>query len=79
MNSIELKNTLSIFFPVHKLGIEVDENGHLDRSEVKDQKREQTTKKPELILSELILIKKNLILMMKLVKFKILFMSLAKN
>ena len=33
-----------LVFPVHKLGIEIDENGHLDRSEIKEQKREQTVK-----------------------------------
>ena len=75
-----MKNTLfNFFFPAHKLGIEIDENGHLDRSEIKEQEREQTIKKPKLILSALILTKKILILMMKLVKFKILFMSLVKN
>ena len=41
-----MKNTLLIFFlPVHKLGIEIDENDHLERSEIKEQKREQTIKK----------------------------------
>ena len=39
-----MKNTLLIFFSAHKLGIEIDENGHLDRSEIKEQKREQTIK-----------------------------------
>ena len=68
------KYFINLFFPVHKLGIEI---GHLDRSEIKEQNREK--KNPELILSELILIKKILILMLKLVKFKILFMSLVKN
>ena len=33
------------FFFVHKLGIDIDENGHLDSSEIKEQKREQTIKK----------------------------------
>ena len=73
------KYFIDLFFPVHKLGIEIDENGHLGRSENKEQKREQSIKNPELILSELILIKKTLILMTKLVKYKILFMSLVKN
>ena len=40
-----MKNTLLIFFSVHKLGIEIDENGQLDRLEIKEQKREQTIKK----------------------------------
>ena len=73
------KYFVDLFFPVHKLGIEIDENGHLHRLEIKEQKREQRIKKPELILLELILINKILILMMKLVRFKILFMSLVKN
>ena len=28
-------------FPEHKLGIETDENGHIDRSEIKEQEREK--------------------------------------
>ena len=39
------KYFIDLFFPVHKLGKEIDENGHLDRSEIKEQKREQTIKK----------------------------------
>ena len=39
------KYFIDLFFPVHKLGIEIDENAHLDRSEIKEQKREQTIKK----------------------------------
>ena len=39
------KYFIDLFFPVHKLGIEIDENGHLDRSEIKEQKRKQTIKK----------------------------------
>ena len=35
---------IDLVFPVHKLDIEVDENGHTDRSEIKEQKREQTIK-----------------------------------
>ena len=33
-----------LFFPVHKLVIEIHENGHLDMSEIKEQKSEQTKK-----------------------------------
>ena len=29
---------------MHKLGIEIDENGHLERSKIKEQEREQTIK-----------------------------------
>ena len=73
------KYFIDLFFPVHKLGIEIDESGQLDSSEIKELKRKQTKRNSKLILSELILIKKILILMMKLVKFKVLFMSLVKS
>ena len=33
-----------LVFPFHKLGIDTDENGHIDRSKIKEQKREQTIK-----------------------------------
>ena len=39
------KYFIDLFFPVHKLGTEIDENGHLYRSEIKEQKGEQTIKK----------------------------------
>ena len=39
------KYFIDLFFPVHKLGIEIDENGHLDTSEIKEPKREQAIKK----------------------------------
>ena len=39
------KYFIDLFFPVHKLGIEIDGNGDLDRSEIKERKREQTIKK----------------------------------
>ena len=32
------------FFPVHKLEIDIDENGHIDRTEIEKQKREQAIK-----------------------------------
>ena len=73
------KYFIDLFFPVRILGIEIDENGLLDRLEIKKQKRGQTIRKSELTLSELNLIKKILILMMKLVTYKILFMNLVKN
>ena len=73
------KYFIDLFFPVHKLAVEIDENGHLGRSEIKEQKREQTIKKAGINISELILIMKILILMMKLVKYKMLLMNLALN
>ena len=36
---------IDLVFPEHKLGIEIDENGHIDRSEIKEQKRSKTIKK----------------------------------
>ena len=38
------KYFINFYFPVHKLGIEIDENGHMSRSETKEKKREQTIK-----------------------------------
>ena len=73
------KDFIDLFFTVHKLGVEIDENGHLDRSEIKEQKREQTIKKAGINIIRINPDKKILILMMKLGKFKILFMSLVKN
>ena len=35
---------IDLVFPVHKLAIEIDENGHLDRFKIKEQNREQTKK-----------------------------------
>ena len=35
---------IDLVFPVHKLGIEIDENWHIDRSKIKEKKREQTIK-----------------------------------
>ena len=34
-----------LYFPEHKLGIEVDEYCHLDRLKTKEQEREETIKK----------------------------------
>ena len=35
---------------MHNLGIEIDENGHTDRSEIKEQEREETIKKLDITL-----------------------------
>ena len=42
------KYFIDLFFPVRILGIEIDENGLLDRLEIKKQKRGQTIRKSEL-------------------------------
>ena len=34
------KYFIDLYFPDHRLGIETDETGHTDRSEVKEQERE---------------------------------------
>ena len=36
---------IDLAFPVHKLGLEVDENGHMDRSEAEEKERQKATEK----------------------------------
>ena len=38
------KYFIDLVFPVHKLEIEIDENGHIDRSETEEQERSKTIK-----------------------------------
>ena len=38
------KYFIDLYFLKHKLGIEIDENGHLDRLKVKEQEREEAIK-----------------------------------
>ena len=38
------KYFIDLYFPEHKLGIKIDENGHLDRSDIKEQEREEIIK-----------------------------------
>ena len=40
-----LKYYIDLVFPVHKLGTEIDENGHLNRSGAEKQKRHELIKK----------------------------------
>ena len=40
-------------FPVHKLGLEVDENGHMDRSEAQDKERQKAIKKTGITIIEI--------------------------
>ena len=44
------KYFIDLSFPEHKLGIEIDENGHTDRSEIKEQEREETIKNAVILL-----------------------------
>ena len=63
---------IDLAFPVHKLGSEADENGHMDRSEAKKKKdKKQWKKKLVSQLSELIQTRKILIFLLKLPKYKI--------
>ena len=65
---------IDLVFPGHVLGTEVDENGHLDRCKIEEKKREKVLK-----LLGLILIKKILICLIKLVKYKNLLLIRPKN
>ena len=38
------KYFIGLFFHVHNLGIEIDENGQTDRSKIKEQKLQETIK-----------------------------------
>ena len=65
------KYFIDLTFPVHKLGIEIHENGHMDRSKTEEQKRSKLIK--EETGFEIIRInpdKKILIFLIKLVKYK---------
>ena len=70
---------IDLVFPEHKLRIEIDENGHIDRSEIKEQQREGIIKEAGITLIRINPDKKTLILMIKLVKFKILLINLILN
>ena len=41
---------IDLVFPEHKLGIEIDENGQIDRSEIKEQEREKVIKEAGITL-----------------------------
>ena len=36
---------IDLAFPVHELGIEIDENGHMDRSKAEEKERQKTIEK----------------------------------
>ena len=38
------KYFIDLYFPEHKLGIEIDKNGHFNRLKIKEQKREEPIK-----------------------------------
>ena len=41
---------IDLVCPEHKLGIEIDENGHIDRSETKEKEREKVIKEAGITL-----------------------------
>ena len=46
IEQIRMKNYfVDLVFPAHVLGIEIDENGHLDRCKIEEEKREKVRKK----------------------------------
>ena len=47
------KYFIDLYFPEHKLEIEVDENGHLDRLNFKEITREETIKNLDITLIEI--------------------------
>ena len=50
---------IDLVFPEHKLAIEIDENGHIDRSEIKEQERERVIKEAGITLIRINPDKKN--------------------
>ena len=48
--SISSHGLVDLVFPEQKLGIEIDENEHIDRSETKEQERKQTIKEAGITL-----------------------------
>ena len=38
------KYFIDLYYPEHRLGIEIDENGHIDRLKIKEQERKETVK-----------------------------------
>ena len=39
------KYFIDLIFPVHKLGIRIDENSHMDRCDIKERERQEIIKK----------------------------------
>ena len=66
-----LNYLIDFYFPKYKVAIEVDKLGHKDRDQTKENKRQKD-------LKESILIKRILVLMMSLVKYRYLLISQNK-
>ena len=71
---------IDLHFLEHELAIEVDEKGHTDRDEKKENEREEKIKKNlDVNLLELILMQKIMIFLLRLVKYKITLLNQLKN
>ena len=66
-----------IYFTEYVLAVEIDEKGHTDRDLIFEEKRQKTLEKNLIVnLLELILVKKIMMQIMKLVKYRCLSVSL---
>ena len=68
--------TIDFYLPERKLAVEVDELGHFDRDQITENKRQkELTNILGVHLLELILMKKILVIMMSMVKYRHLLVS----
>ena len=69
-----------MYFPELKLAIEVDEKGHTDRDEEKENEREEKIKKNlDVNLSELVFMQKIMIFLLRLVKKRVTLLNQIKK
>ena len=69
-----------MYFPELKLAIEVDEEGHTDRDEEKENKREEKIKKNlDVNLLELVFMQKIMIFLLRLVKKRVTLLNQIKK
>ena len=76
-----LSYQIDLYFPKHKLAIEVDEKGHIDRDEKKKEIERQTRLKKNLDVNllELMLMQKIMIYLLKSVKYRITLLNQLKK
>ena len=70
---------IDLYLPGHKLEIEIDGKGHMDRKKRKRRRENEMKKNLDVKLLELIQIVKNLIYILKLVKYTFTLMNQIKN
>ena len=69
-----------MYFPELKLAIEVDEKGHTDRDEEKENEREEKIKKNlDVNLLELVFMQKIMIFLLRLVKKRVTLLNQIKK